>query len=456
MGILGILGRPLGFVMSLIYRFVGEYFITIFLFTLLVRLLLFPISLKQQKTSMERARISPKLERLQKKYAADRQKLMEKQQEVFEREGVSMSTGCLPMLLSMIVLFGVIAAIYRPLAYLSSPSIPDEVISVAEQAIIGQGEGKVEEAQLQGYYGELRLMLNCERGTNREDIAREIDSPSKEALARAYGNEAILTDDAAYQDALNQYKTLIEGRTGEQVYGQIASMRDSFTLGEDFSLLEQPWGEGGFRSFGPLWIIPLLSGLTSLGVSWLSMHYAKKGMPANQPGTGCQTFSMMVFMPVFSTYIAFTVPGAVGIYWIFSNVLSGVQTVVLNLIYDPAKARAQAEREYQERRKKKAEDKKRLAQARQREEAEARKAEQALEKQREESREQNRRKKGSKGKGTSNGSSGSARPPREETSAPDKPPQSGENPTQTAESGSVSELNNNNEKTESKGESKDA
>ncbi len=424
MGIFNILGYPLGLVMKFIYGFVGEYFLTIFLFTLLVRLLLFPISLKQQKTAMERARIAPKLERLQKKYASDRQKLVEKQQELYEREGVSMSMGCLPMLLSMLVLFGVIAAIYRPLAYLSNPTIPEEVISVAEQAIVGQGDGKVTEDQLAGYYGELRLMLNCERGNNRADIIAQIDSPSREALNRAFGNADILTDDSVYNTALTQYQDLRSNRTGEEYYQEIASMRDSFTLGENFSLLEQPWGEGGFRSIGVLWLIPLLSGLTSFGVSWLSMHYAKRGMPDNQPGMGCQIFSMLIFMPAFSTYIAFTVPGAVGIYWIFSNVLSGLQTVILNRIYDPAKARAQAEAEYQERRRKKAEDKKRLAQARQREEAEARKAEQALERQREESREQNRKKKSGKSGG---GSSGSARPPREEAVKPPEPVQLPEN-----------------------------
>ena len=53
-----------------------------------------------------------------------------------------------------------------------------------------------------------------------------------------------------------------------------------------------------------------------------------------------------------------------GIYWIISNLLALVQTVVLNKIYDPAKARAEAQKEYDERRARKAEDKRRLAEAR--------------------------------------------------------------------------------------------
>ena len=79
---------------------------------------------------------------------------------------------------------------------------------------------------------------------------------------------------------------------------------------------------------------------------------------------------MIWMMPLFSLYITFTVPGGVGIYWIISNVLALIQTVILNTIYNPAKIKAQAEIEYEERRKRKAEDKKRLAESRAREQRE--------------------------------------------------------------------------------------
>ncbi|MGN0171372.1 MAG: membrane protein insertase YidC [Acutalibacteraceae bacterium] len=390
MDFLGFLGQPLGIVMSFIYNLVHNYFLTIFLFTLLIRLLLFPLSLKQQKSAMDRAKLAPKLERLQKKYANDRQKLAEKQQALYEKHGVSMTAGCLPMALSMIVLFGVIAAIYKPLSYLTSPAIPSQVISVAQYAIIdedGENPNKVKSQDLAGYYGELRLMLNSEK--NKQDIISEIDNPSLGALQRAYSN---VTQDN-YQETLDSYRALLtdKGLNGAAYYETISSMSENFTLFSGaLSMLEQPWN--GFDHINWLWLIPLLSGITSFAVSYVSLRYSKKGMPQDQPGQGCSNYSMLIFMPLFSTWIAFTVPGAVGIYWIFSNLLSLVQTVVINKIYDPAKARAEAEAEYQERRRKKAEDRKRLAQARQREEAEARKAEQEQERQREQSREMNKKK----------------------------------------------------------------
>ena len=400
MGFLGFLGKPLGIAMSWIYNLVPNYFITIFLFTFAVRLLLFPVNLKQQKSAMDRARLAPALERIQKKYANDRNKLMEKQQALYEKHGVSMTGGCLPMLLSLVVLMGVIAAIYAPLSNLSSPSMSDQVIAVAQYAIIGEGEGKVTENDLKGYYGELRLMTNSDEGTNKEDIIAELNDPSAEALQRAYSKVDIVKNGTVNEENYTLYKTYfaeqqMNGRSGEELYTQIVEMKEQFAiLNGKFSLLDQPWVKGqGFKNISWLWMIPLISGLTSFAVSYISMSYSKRSMPQNQPGQGCTNNMMLIYMPVFSTWIAFTVPGAVGVYWIFSNILSVVQTIVMNKIYDPAKARAEAEAAYQERRRQKEEDKKRLAKARQREEALARQEEQEKERQREESRQMNKKKK---------------------------------------------------------------
>lgn len=414
----GFLGKPLGYVMAFIYKFVPNYFITIFIFTFLVRLCLFPLSLKQQKSACDRAKLAPRLERLQKKYAHDRNKLAEKQQALYEKYGVSMTGGCLPMLLSFVVLFGVIAAIYAPLTNLSNPSIHEQVISVAQYAIIDKAEegdpentikepGKVTEKDLEGYYGELRLMTNCEKGNNHNDIVTMLNEPTAAALQRAYEDAKIVlsdgtVDQAQYDLYKAQHLALMDGRTGEDIYAQIVEMSDEFKIFDtETSLLDQPWTDKGFAGINWLWIIPLVSGATSFLVSFVSMGFQKKSMPKDQPGAGCTNNMMMIYMPAISTWMAFVVPGAVGVYWIFSNLLSMLQTVILNKIYDPAKARLEAEAEYQERRRKKAEDKKRLAQARQREEAEARKAEQAAERQREESRERERNKRKKKGGGGS-------------------------------------------------------
>jgi len=141
---------PLGWLLKFIYDLIPNYFVAIFLFTLLVRVLLFPLSLKSQKSQADRARLAPRLERLQKKYAQDPKKLQEKQRALYEKEGVSMTGGCLPMLLQMVVLFGIISVIYSPLSHLAD--VPDPVVNAAMTAMTGEGE---EDAKnFQGYYKE--------------------------------------------------------------------------------------------------------------------------------------------------------------------------------------------------------------------------------------------------------------------------------------------------------------
>lgn len=335
---------PLGWLLRLIYQLVHNYFVAIILFTLLIRLVSFPFYLKSQKSTAERARLAPRLERLQKKYANNRQLMQQKQQELYEKEGVSMMGGCLPTLVPMLVLFGVIAAIYKPLTHMTG--IPSDVINASVTSITAVEDGDntyripQKEAGSSSYYRELRLMNLMDKGDNKQIIISAID-----------GVDAEKRKDVS----------------GAEYYDQFLEMRGQFYIG-GLNFLENPWN-GGFAGINWLWLVPLISGLTALASSLLSMHFNKGSMsPEQQQAAGC-TNGMMYFMPLFSAYISFIVPGAVGIYWICSNLIALVQTYVLNKMYNPAAIRAQAEIEYQEKRARraaeKAAEKKRLAEARQ-------------------------------------------------------------------------------------------
>ncbi len=338
MDIFGFLAVPLGYVMSWIYdNIASNYFVTIFLFTLLTRLLMFPLNIKSQKSTADRARLAPKLERIQKKYANDRQKLAEKQQALYEKEGVSMTGGCLPMIVQMLVLFSVIAVIYKPLTYVQKMDAAD--LTAASTAVVEvlEEEGTLESKDEQNfseksYYREMYLM-------------------------KYVGEEKY---DAKIQTAL-----VDAGKTEEEAAAILTTLTDTKS---DFSILGismlEEASKDGIRP-NWLWLIAILSGVTSLLTSLLSLHYTKSTQPKQegQPA-GCSPNFMMYTMPVISLIISFGVPAGVAVYWIFSNLLALVQTVVLNAMYNPAKIRAQAEAEYAERRRRKAEDKARLKAAR--------------------------------------------------------------------------------------------
>ena len=177
MGIFSIFAKPLGWLMSVMYSWIGSYFLTILLFTLLIRLLMFPLFLHQQKSSADRAKLAPRLERLQKKYAKDPKKLQEKQMELYQKEGVKMTAGCLPTIVTMLILFSVIAVIYKPLSFLHK--IPDAAINASTTALTEMkndaGEAIIKKNELSGYYNELGLLR----------YASEYPDVIKEALTKA-------------------------------------------------------------------------------------------------------------------------------------------------------------------------------------------------------------------------------------------------------------------------------
>jgi len=350
MKIFEILGIPLGWLLWAVYKLVKNYFASIFLFTLIVRLATFPFSLKSQKSQAERAKLAPRLERIQKKYKGDYKKIQEKQNALFEKHGISQMGGCLPMVVPMVVLFGVIAVIYSPLQHLAR--IPQEIVNASTAAVTMQeGEtlethpDKVISKDMTGYYKELRMLLVLEKGENRANVEAAI---------------AALPD----QDAVSAVEWT----------DQMVKMKDDFKFFGNNTLLDQPWVRGsGISSINMLWLIPLVSCATAFLSSLITSRMMKTTQQQDgQPGQGCMTVVTLVAMPLFSLYISFTVPGAVGVYWICSNIIAVLQTVVMNKIYNPAAIRAKAFEEDTARRQQKAEDKKRLAEARQREETEAR------------------------------------------------------------------------------------
>ena len=109
---------PFGYVMRFIYEGVGSYGLSIILFTLLTQIILLPFNWKQKKGMMDVQRIQPKMLELQKKYANNREKYAQEVQKLYDEEGVSPLSGCLPMLLTFLVLFGFLGVVYYPVHYI--------------------------------------------------------------------------------------------------------------------------------------------------------------------------------------------------------------------------------------------------------------------------------------------------------------------------------------------------
>ena len=148
-----IINIPLGWVLEFLARiFGGNFAASVFVFTLLANVALIPLSIKSQKSSVQQTRIKPKLDELKKRYGDDKQKYSEAMQQLYGEENVSMSGGCLPMILRLVLMLSIYWLIMSPLTYLLH--IDSATVSEAAKqlgvAVNGRSELQIIEAVRNG------------------------------------------------------------------------------------------------------------------------------------------------------------------------------------------------------------------------------------------------------------------------------------------------------------------
>lgn len=117
--IIGLFARPMGFLLAFLYDLVGIYGVSIIIFTILVRLCLFPLYASQIKHTVKMADMQSKITELQRKYARDKELMNEKLQELYQKEKFNPMMGCLPMLIQMPIILGLFALLRDPLIYMT-------------------------------------------------------------------------------------------------------------------------------------------------------------------------------------------------------------------------------------------------------------------------------------------------------------------------------------------------
>lgn len=277
MGFLGFLGGPLGWIMDLIYQVVNSYGWAIVLFTVLVRLAMLPFTIKQQKSSARMQAYQPMINEINKKYANDKQKQQEEMLRLQEEYGFSPMAGCLPMLLTMLVLFGVIDVVYKPLQHILR--MPADAINAAMQ---GMG------------------------------------------IANNYmAQNAMISKIQADPTVAQQWFS------AEQLE-KIQSFNFHF-LGIDLSQMPQ-------LSLAPetlpLLIFPVLSVLTMFLSNILMTKLSGQEM------TGAMKWMPWIMSFMFVTY-SFQVPVAFSLYYTVSNVTMLLQSIFMKMVYDPQKMKEQ-------------------------------------------------------------------------------------------------------------------
>jgi len=126
---LGFFAKVIGWVLAAIYGVIDNYGISIIVLTLLIRLAMMPLYAKQMKSSAKMSAVQSKVKDIQTRYANNREKMNEEMQKLYSEEGISPTSGCLPLLIQMPILLGLFQLLRNPLTYMTGA---DMVVAVHE------------------------------------------------------------------------------------------------------------------------------------------------------------------------------------------------------------------------------------------------------------------------------------------------------------------------------------
>ena len=264
--------------MEWIYKLIPNYGWDIILFTLLITLVKIPLQLNQQKSMARMSAFQPMLLDIQKKYKDKPEKQQEEMLKL-QQYGYKPSAGCLPMLVNFLVMFGVIEVVYRPL---------QRIFHIGTDAITAAGEA-------------LTAL-----GISFTTVTRDTN-----IIAQVLAGESTVTSCFTPE----QVSTITEFGHHMDFFGIDLTRVPQYSLAAENL---------------PLLIFPVLAIVTM----FLSTHISMKASGQEMQGSMKLT---MYMMPLMYLFFCFTVPCAFSLYYVVSNILMTVQSIVMKKIYDPEK-----------------------------------------------------------------------------------------------------------------------
>ncbi len=331
------LNEPLKAILLGIYSVVGNYGWSIVLFTLLIRALLMPLDAKSRKSMRKTQKLQPQIAALQKKYKNDKDKLNQKTMELYRKEHVSPLSGCLPMLLSLPILFGMFGA----MNVLAHEQIAGHVFTYLAQ----------EEPQYQGWLWVKNIWMPDSPFAPVVPDANIINQVAPENWRSVYNNLSD-TQKAAidtFNNSLSEDQRIkfdfTDATTTKATATQIVNvLNNHVTLYAEKTAKVSGWQNINlfivqlsiFVFYNGFFLLPLLA-----AVSQFMMSSAMPQTPTQDGKPGSANF-MKYFFPIFSLFICFSSNAGFALYWVTANLIAAAQNVLLNKYFDAQEKKAAA------------------------------------------------------------------------------------------------------------------
>lgn len=291
---MGIILAPFSWLITFFCQLFGNnYGLALILFAVVVKIILFPFSLKGKRSMVKMSAVQGKAQRIQKQYANNKQKQQEELQKLYAKENVNPMGGCLWSFLPLLFLIPLYSIIRQPLSYM---------MSMGDQAIQAVASVLNFDLAANAAYGQLNLaaLINPE---NLETVRAGMVAAAQDLFANEANVQSIVTT------------------VGQQA-------QNLFSI--DFNFLWMDLSKQPVLQFWTDWanvgvhLLPWMSAALSLLMSVVSQKTNRMANPnAEQQKSG--GFMMYVFSPLMSLWIGFVMPAGLCIYWIVNSLLSMVQ-----------------------------------------------------------------------------------------------------------------------------------
>lgn len=289
---------PFGYLLGWLYQLTSSYGLALILFAILVKLVLMPASAKGKKSTMKMSRLTPQMNLIREKYANDQQKMNMAIQELYKKEGVSMTGGCLWSLLPLLVLLPLYSVVRQPIIYMLHESM---------------------------------------------ETTSAIMNTIKEAMPDLVNSGNLYYEQMLAAPLLPQFAEELKGIVSNPQ--TLEGLNFQF-LGIDLARIPNiaiwNWDNFGWANWGLL-LMPVLS-VASQFVSMFVMQKMNNSLVTNEKGIQDKEAAkesqmnktnktMMYIMPLMTLWIGFTVPAALSLYWFIQGVVSTVSDAYLTAKY---------------------------------------------------------------------------------------------------------------------------
>ncbi len=337
-GILSWLGSMFGYLLFGCYKVMFSNFgLAIILFTVLTRILMFPMTIKQQKSTAKMQRLQPRIKEIQDRYRNDKEKMNNELMALYQKENYNPSSGCLPMLIQFPIFMGLYYALRSPLThtfhynkdkinFLIEKLVPERVGDYYNQIYLID---KIKSLGLSGKLNEITTRLYV-----------ELDSAAVSFSNLVSGSDLLSASDAAVSSS-DFAASSIAGVAANMSYADPKLFNNAADLAETVSGINKISSSFNFLGLDLLAtptqdklniIIVILVFVASVGSMILTNKINKT---TNVSGPGCSNpMTMGVGMGLFSAFISYSVPAALGFYWVIGSLISPAQSWIVQKFFN--------------------------------------------------------------------------------------------------------------------------